>query len=146
MPFERLLNNVRQVQSILPNIVTEAMMEAEAEIIDLNTSQLEEGKLSTGANVYPDYAIPEYAKFKKSRGSKAPPGVPDLKLEGGFYGGFDISKVSEGLLIESKDPKAPKLEFDYGSDIYGLTDNNKTKVVEVILQTVQNKILNGFTR
>lgn len=146
MPFDRLLNNVKQLQKDIPGIVVETMMEFKEEIIDLNTSQLEKGKLSTGENISPDYKLSEYARFKKSRGSIAPLGVPDLKLEGDFYEGFNIDKVSGGILIDSDDSKASKLEDKYSSNIYGLTDQNKEEVKEMILPTFRKKTLNGLTK
>ena len=146
MPFDRLLNNVQSVINELENMVVESMMEVKEEIIDLNTSQLEVGKLSTGDTIEPEYVFDSYSKLKKSKGSKAPFGVPDLKLEGDFYSGFETSKLSEGLELSSKDSKAPELERKYSKDIYGLTDKNKSEAAEYIKPILINKILNGIIK
>jgi len=146
MPFNRLLDNVIRVKSELNDIIVGAMIENKAEIIDLNTSQLEEGKLSTGSNITPEYQSDDYKKFKKSIGSKSPFGVPDLKLEGDFYSGFDIIKGSGGAFIHSDDTKAGDLEEKYSSNIYGITDKNKPEVVERILPQIQNEVKNELTR
>lgn len=146
MPFTRLLNNVNKIVNDIDNITVGAMMEVKEEIIDLNTSQLEAGKLSTGELIEPGYVFDEYSKYKRSIGSKAPFGVPNLKLEGGYYSGKTITPLNDGIEMKSTDIKAPKLEGKYTSNIEGLTDNNKSEVSEMILPTIQNKILNGFIK
>ena len=144
MPFTRLLNNVNKIVNDIDNITVGAMMEVKEEIIDLNTSQLEAGKLSTDKNL-DSYTSDAYARFKKSIGSKSSP-IADLKLTGDFYSGFNVQFKSDSLVFDSSDSKAPNLEKEWSKDIYGLTNKNKSEVSEMILPTIQNKILNGFIK
>jgi hypothetical protein len=128
----------------LSGLVVSALSNYEAEIIDLNTSQLEQGKLSTGKDTE-EYLSDNYAKFKKSIGSISSPKA-DLKLTGDFYDGFNIDFKSYQLIFESTDSKAPKLERQYSIDIYGLTDKNKAEALEYAKDDVINELNNEFTK
>jgi hypothetical protein len=128
MDFESLERNLRELK--LNELVVQAALKHEAEIVDLNTSQLEKGKLSTGANIDPKYSSKLYTGFKKSIGSKVAP-IPDLKVEGNYYSGKYLEGKGEFLIFGSKDSKADKLEKKYSVDIEGLTDANWSNSIEI---------------
>jgi hypothetical protein len=117
----------------IQTIINRAIVENQEEILDLNTAQLEEGIDSEG-NTLDEYAYDSYAKFKKSMGSKAPLGIPDLKLEGDFYAGFTLKKDDKDFLIISTDSKSHRLRDKYGENIFGLTSKSIGKVNQSILE------------
>jgi len=124
MDLESLLKATNRLSDSkeIERLIIEAAKPYEAEMIDLNTSQLSDGKLSTNKKVTPKYS-PEYAKFKGFK-------TPDLHLEGDFYAGFNIEFKEKSMIFDSNDDKTPKLETRYSSDIFGLTDKNKQEAVE----------------
>lgn len=94
-----------------------------ATITGFNKAQLEIGQDVEGSELQP-YSDPFYAIFKKDQmGSKAPLGIPNLKLTGDFYEGFTLIINDKGYTITSTDVKVLALEGKYG-DIFGLQDDN----------------------
>jgi len=114
----------------LYRLIVSELSKKEAEIIDLNTGQLEVGKLSTGKDTR-EYSNPEYAKLKKSMGSKSGNNM-DFKLEGDFYEGFEIDFNNTELTFDSTDEKTAKLTSNLfgGIDIFGLTDENWNEILD----------------
>lgn len=98
-----------------------AIVENQGEILDSNVAQLKTGRDSLGEFLM-EYASPVYAAFKKAWGSRAPFGIPDLLLEGDFHEGFTMMRDGAGLFITSTDDKSAKLEAKYGSNIFGIAD------------------------
>ena len=139
-----IVQAIKDVDNVLINlnsISVEAIMENKAEIIDLNTSQLSIGLNAQGEQISPEYQNPDYAKLKKSIGSKASLGIPDLKLEGDFYSGFDIVKRGDMAWIDSKDEKTPKLERKYDF-IFGIMPRNWNEFLRIIFPSLRRKVLN----
>jgi hypothetical protein len=147
--FDELHRNLESVISSLDKIMVEAMVENQDQIIDLNISQLEDGLTREGTAIIPEYESDDYAKAKKSIGSRAPLGTPNLKLEGNFYSGFYgepyISGESSGLFVDSRDEKAEKLENKY-SGIYGIAPQNNDELFEIIIDDAQKTILDEITK
>jgi hypothetical protein len=131
--------------------MVEAMVESKEEIIDLNVSQIESGITKEGIAIMPEYQSEEYAKEKKSMGSKAPLGTPDLKLTGDFLESARAEEYigsnpeSSGLFIESTDEKADKLESWY-DNIWGIAPVNAAELQELIIDNAQKKIIYGLTK
>lgn len=100
-------------------LLEEVVEVVDTEIIDLNTSQLEVGRDSLG-EMLDTYASSNYAIYKKSIGSQAPLGIPNLKLEGDFYRGFICNAERGDIVITSRDSKTGKLKEKYGDDIFGI--------------------------
>lgn len=103
----------------------------DAEMIDLNHNQLEKGNLSTGKKVTPRYRNPNYARFKRSRGSKSGSN-PDLKLTGNFYRGFKATNNGTKFKIDSTDSKRNKLVDKYSLDIFGLSKESEIKYIDIV--------------
>ncbi len=116
-----------------------AVMDNDDEIIDANTAQLSTGKDSLG-DFLAEYSSEEYAQFKQSIGSDAPMGVADLKLDGDFYSDFMMQREGKEVAIRSKDEKAPKLEKDYGLEIYGLAPERVPEVAPLVVESLQKFI------
>ena len=146
MPFTNLLSATKRFSSEKEwyKLISSVLSKYEAEIIDFNLEQLEEGILSTGQKTK-KYQTREYTDFKRSIGSKSVPNA-DLKVEGDFYDGFEIDFLDNRIIIGSNDEKAGKLERQYTVDIYGLTDKTKAEIIELIADELINKFINEFTR
>jgi len=111
-----------------------AIVENQEEILDLNIAQLESGKDSFG-RLLDEYASDAYAQFKQSIGSRAPFGIPDLKLEGDFYSGFVLKADGDEFYITSEDEKRDKLVAYAGPDIFGLTEESLIEARQYILES-----------
>ena len=127
------------------NLINRAVFEHEAEIIDLNTAQLSEGKDKTGEYLR-DYRSESYAKFKIARGSKAPFMTPNLYLEGDFYRGFELDREGADFDIFSTDQKNDKLKGMYGEDIFGLSEESKSDLKPGLTETLITEIKDELLR
>lgn len=112
-----------------------AVLDNEAELIDANTAQLEKGKDALG-NFLDEYASDTYAHFKVAvKGSQAPLGVPNLRLEGDFYEGFVLRWDGGEAFITSTDYKTPKLVTMYGVNIFGVNFDENPDLRDRLLQS-----------
>ncbi len=119
-----LLELQKRISEIKPDeLFKEVVEETQAELADLNTEQLMSGISATGEKITPDYANPDYAKYKYSLNSKAGLGVPDLNLEGDFHSGWVVKATTQDITFNSTDSKTPKLKRMY-DNIFGLTPKN----------------------
>jgi len=136
MNFQQLSNNLgAAIQAIENgNILNRAVLDNQSEMTDLNTAQLEKGKNSLD-ELLERYASDAYADFKKSLGSNAPKGVPNLKLEGDFYSGFKIERDGEDWIMFSTDNKNDDLVNKYGSSIFGLSEASLTELLPRLLDS-----------
>ena len=110
------------------------VLDNEATILDLNTSQLEQGMDALG-NFLTEYMSDAYAEFKQHLNSQPPLFVPDLKLEGNFHDGFILKWEGKEVGITSTDHKTDKLIKKYGSDIFGLTDESMSELKDYMLES-----------
>jgi hypothetical protein len=97
-------------------------------IIQKNTGedQLLGGLDSRGDKINPEYHLESYADEKEQMNSLPGRYIPDLKLTGAFYGGFEVTIEKDTFKINSTDDKALNLELKYGRYIFGLSKKNKT--------------------
>lgn len=137
----KLLRNIDRVQENLPDIIIDALLDNESELIDRNVEQLKQGLTKTGEKIEPEYASEEYGRLKKSLGSIAPLGTPDLILEGDFTAAWYVEKRGEGILFDSNDSKTPDLDEKY-KNIFGLTQNNQDEAFDESAREIFKKITN----
>lgn len=121
-------------RSNLEDVFRRTVLENQEEILDLNTAQLDKGIDSFG-RFLEEYASDDYAQFKKSIGSQAPLGIPDLLLEGNFRDGFVLTWKGQYFIFESTDEKEAKLIKKYGSDLFGLTIESQTEITPQLAET-----------
>ena len=119
-----------------------AIIENREEILDLNVAQLEIGENALG-NLLDTYTTREYSEFKQALGSKAPFGVADLILEGGFTEGFTLIQEGNEFRFTSTDFKTDMLVRDWGEDIFGLQEKSITIISPSILESFLIQIRNG---
>lgn len=112
------------------------------EIIALNNAQLYNyGVKATGTKITPRYKSKYYAREKSASNPRPGTGVPDLFVTGAFYKGFGVVVNNKSFTVNSNDSKAPKLELEYGSEIYGLTKESKTDFsINTLLPAVREYI------
>lgn len=103
------------------------IIESDAELLaNYNKDQLNRGLTSKGEEVAPGYASAIYEREKFSMNPLPGLGVPDLRLTGAFYSGFNVTAGYTGIFtFDSSDSKTPNLEAKYGKFIFGLTNENK---------------------
>lgn len=88
--------------------------------------QLTSGIKSTGLKITPQYATTYYSGKKFKLNPLAGLGTPDLKVSGTFYEGIAVVVNAKSFVTSSNVDYADKLELQYGSEIYGLTAENKS--------------------
>lgn len=143
MTFEQLERNFNEID--IDDLVVKAVMMNDAEIIDLNTSQLDEGLFSTGEKT-PEYASKEYMEEKRALGKgKGQPNM-NFDLTGDFRSGWYIKNINKAFEFNSRDSKTPELVRREGEDIFGLTENNKGEAAQIILPDLQDLTLKALTK
>ena len=140
MDFQGSLNKWVNALSRPEEYFKRAIVENQEEILDLNIAQLDAGQDALG-NLLMEYASEEYAQFKKALGSKAPFGIPDLKLEGDFREGFVLLVEGNEFRIDSTDEKAFDLSNKYGQDIFGLQEKSLQIIRPELLRVWVNQFL-----
>ena len=124
LEFQKNLKKINLIK-----IYKECMKELEPEIIDLNQSQLEVGKDSSGSFL-PEYADQQmYREFKQSIGSKSGRRY-DLKVEGDFWEAMFGKLENTDFVIDSKDSKRDRLVALTSIEIFGLTNKNTNQFIE----------------
>lgn len=118
MGFEKF----KRVNIDLYAICKRVLHRHEKDIEELNRSQLLEGKRSDGT-ILPPYSAP-YAKRKNK-----PLRPKTLKDTGGFHEGIFTTFFEKTFNIESSDYKSDILETVWGTKIFGLTKENKQKLL-----------------
>lgn len=144
MPFEQLLENIKNTRAKLPEIFGEALLTSDDEIVRLNQSNLRKGMLSTGELITPEYSD-SYAARKGFN-------IPDLNLTGGFYGSIFVTETNEPgeIWITSDEIRdgfalAAHLESVYSPDIYSITEEQLDKLFDGSTgDLIINSIENGF--
>lgn len=129
--------NKIDIEAAIPELVQQKAYE----IITLNQQQLYTGRKSTNAKITPKYAGVYYAKGKAAVNPMPGFGTPDLFVTGAFYKGFGVVVNSKEYTVNSNEEKASKLELQYGSEIYGLTKENKADfAINTLLPAVREYI------
>lgn len=105
----------------------------QADALDLNLSQLFEGKDSEGKEITPEYT-PFTKAIKKAKGQ--PTDRVTLKDEGDFYNSFKLESQKFPVEFFATDKKTAGLVEKYGESIFGL--NKKSK--EVFVQDIKPEI------
>ena len=135
MDFAKLHRNFTELIDSLEELVIESAMELKSSLADLNVKQMEEGTGSDDKPIRPEYQNKNYAKSKKSIGSKAPLGTPDLKLTGSFHSGVEAIKKGKAIVMWSTDEKTEKLDRKYPKAL-GLNKKSKTENKPDLIETM----------
>jgi hypothetical protein len=125
-----LLEAARQLEDELDELVLDAVVTKEPEILSLNTDQqlYNKGVDRNNIKIAPPYTA-AWVKHKKKKGD--PHDRVTLRDTGEFHDSFFISTVKGGFFIDSTDEKAGWLNNRY-FDIFGLTPQNVLRVCDEI--------------
>jgi hypothetical protein len=129
LDFHKKLMAVNKGQLITQSIKTNS-----AKLERLNVQQMEYGLTAKGKRIKPFYFSKDYAKGKRSIGSKAPLGVPDLKVTGAFHRGVKIIIGKAKYYITSRDLKTVDLRRKYGY-IFGLSPKSQKTAKRLTTKT-----------
>jgi hypothetical protein len=135
---KELYNKLKKLD--FEKMCAEAVIENEAHIIDLNTGQLFQGERSDGS-MLPDYSFVSVNFYNK------PKGPIKLYDTGAFYSGFRLAsksgKAEFPMYVISTDEKSDELKSKYGSEIFGLTEENEEGFARIyLLPTIGKKLRN----
>lgn len=125
MALRDVVKALRRIK--VEDLALEATEKFKEEILDLNTEeQLFKGVDAQGQS------LGEYSPFtveiKEAKGQ--PTDRVTLKDEGDFYNSLFTNTDRFPVKIDSKDPKRNELVERFGTDILGLTGENKDKIVD----------------
>ena len=134
-PFDEMLEGAIIFRDNFIDYVKEELLENEAIIIDMNVEDqlFEKGITSNNVRIdsYAPYA-PLTLVIKRAKGQ--PTSRVTLRDEGDFHSSFYLDFTDDSFTIKASDEKAEYLEFAYGSDIFGLTPENKEELTEYYLK------------
>jgi len=133
---QELINKLKKEGSInnQEQAILKIIRQNESIALDLNTNQLFEGKDCNNQVIQPPYSIMTI-EIKKYKGQ--PYDRVTLRNEGEFYQKFTLLAEKFPVMFDSMSFKTPDLTEKYGTEIFGLTENNKAEFVEEIKPEVQ---------
>jgi len=116
-----------------------AITQTKDRMIYLNKSQLNLDSLKSDGTLLKQYFDREYAIYKNELNPFPGLGNPDLNLHGDFYSGFYATVKGSKIEFGSTDSKSDKLQRQYGKNIFGLTEENKS---DYAVETVRPLVVN----
>lgn len=135
--IELIVKSLKSIQSDLDSIILDAVKQNEAEIIDLNIEQLENGLNNDSSQIAPAYTTTTI-QIKRLKGQ--PTNRVTLKNEGDFHNSIFIAYGSDRFALGSTDIKTKKLKKKYGFKVLGLTDDSIQETIELIKPDLRDSI------
>lgn len=134
-PFDKMLEGATLFRDNFAEYVKAELMENEAIIIDMNVEDqlYEKGITSKGVPI-DSYAPYQPLTIALKRIKNQPTNRVTLRDEGDFHRSFYLDFTEDSFTIKAADEKAEYLEFAYGSDIFGLTPENREELSEYYLR------------
>ena len=118
---------------------SDSVIENQKDAADLNAQQLFSGERADGSEM-PPYSWVSVNFFNK------PDGPIRLFDTGSFYKGFIFSSKTFPLAITSTDSKTDELREKYGSEIFGLNNENLAGFAKVFVLPSVGKKLRNYIR
>lgn len=142
MPFTQLINNLKDFEDSIEDLIIELVDEQKA--IELNSlEQLAKGKDANADPIAPKYT-PFTVRIKRAKGQ--PTDKVTLFDTGDFYEGFKVVKSDDEFYLTSTDEKTEKIKAKYGEDIFGLTEESKDilnkELLPELLKAFRKSVLN----
>ena len=129
MTLREFHNNLFKIDPI--PIKEQAVIDVKEQILQMNKTQLREGKNNKGRYIEPRYSDLYLKRKCKLSSYGAPNGVPDLYLHGDFQGEMDVIVENGQYDIISWDEKNAYLTERY-ANIFGLTKESKELITPVV--------------
>jgi hypothetical protein len=123
--------------AMLHEVMVEVIEANSAFIEELNRKQLSEGKRADGKAIVPPYTQATIA-IKKENNQQA--GWVTLFDEGDFYQSIYTNVFKDSFELTADDPKTEQLREKYGDLIFGLTPENKQKLIDHIRPQFMAKV------
>lgn len=131
MTLDSFIHNVRSLNS--KDLIVKAAKLTTDQLADLNVEQMDQGLLSTGNKIQPDYS-PSYEKYKGFK-------TPNLKDEGDFHDETYAKVIGSEIEFGSTDWKSNKLQIHYTKNIFGVTEKNFIETIDPELpEIIDNEI------
>ena len=125
--IENLAAKVSTFDLSIDRILIDLAKEHDRLIVKMNTDQLYKGIDSDGNEITPSYT-PFTVDIKRQKNQ--PYDRVTLKDTGDFHDSFLVRFNDDSFELDATDRKKPKIDRKYGESIYGLTDDNITKLTE----------------
>lgn len=135
--LKNLIFRLRKFKEILPQELREEIMENKSVIIKMITEkQLYERGVNGRNEFIASYApyAPRTIQVKLKKGQ--PTDRVTLKDTGEFYDSFDVVFDENGFYVTSDDEKAKYLVEKYGREIFKLTDENLTTLLQEYIRPI----------
>ena len=149
MNVVQAIKDVNSVLSDMSNIVARSIISNDAEIIDLNISQLAEGMGASG-KLLPEYSSDEYYAAKKAEGLTEKAGRHyNMLLDGDLRSGMYIEArggYGSQAWIDSTDDKTSRMEDLTNVNIFGIAPKNHKKLIGIIAPDIKKQILNKIIK
>ncbi len=130
---------LQQLSKVTPEAQEKALLSIvkknEADLVDLNISQMLGGRNADGSEISPAYT-PFTVRIKKAKGQTYD--RVTLRDEGDFQQSMFAKTEKFPVILDSKDSKSQMLQAKYGDEIFGLDTQNKTLFVEEIKPEIQS--------
>ena len=148
------LTKLKTAKEQLPDAVNNVLFQNEAKIVDLNKSQLYDGKDILENDIKPFYSqdpffktqaqAQDYIKWKQkiTPNSRRNPDAPNLFINGFHYSMIGLLKKGKDIVIgvKSLNKITSSIDSKY-KNIYGLNDKNQDKVDKEIIIPAINDFL-----
>jgi hypothetical protein len=142
--LQQIAAALRSVKDNLPQLVTEVLDEAQPELEDLITAQLNQGIDGSGNAIEPEYT-PFTKSIKRLKGQ--PSDIVTLRDEGDFERSRSTTVQGGKLVNDATDRKYPKLVEKYGDEIIDYTEESKQIIQsEILLPGLNEKIRTRLSR
>jgi len=125
--FENIKKIADEIKTGLEAAKWEAIDNNLSTMADANVYRIERGKNADGNKIGLLKSEP-YARYKKSAGGIAPFGDVDLKYSGDFLSGLFAKRNNKTIIFGSTDEKSGMLQDKYGSNIFGLQEEQRTDI------------------
>lgn len=145
--IDNLIQHFQSFEERIDSIIRQALEENESAVIGLNiyTQLYDEGIRSDGKPVKPDYH-PNTIQIKLERDPPQPTDRVTLRDTGNFHESFVIVFEEDSFYITSTDSKTEKLTSRYGKKIFGLTEENWTKIIKQYVAPLVEYELKNFKK
>lgn len=126
---QNMIDELKDFDRLRDQILLDLAKDRERQIIQMNITQLQSGQSGEGSEIVPSYR-PSTIERKKRRGQ--PYNKVTLEDEGDFHASFFVRYGDDFFELDSDDQKRVYLERKYGQKIYGLTDENTSRLIASI--------------